>query len=684
MKKRDALFIIFLIIIIFGLYWKTLDYALVWDDGLYFKQNLFFDENKSPAEAFKVGSLREQMGLSNSDLYYRPLLVATFLIENRLWGLNPWTLRLVNLSIYLAALIFFYFFFKSQIPGNHFAEIATLIFALIPLNVDNIVWIVGRGDLMLLLWASLAFLCLERSIKKKNRIYLLGSSFFYLLGIFSKESFLLFLPILWLYDLIKRKKAVIPYHAANILITAGFFFLKNGILRIKGLQIVPYSDPLEIIKTGLGALGYYFRTLAFPISYDLFLPTGDIRRGLYPLAGIAAVLLVVALAVLFKRNKGLYIPLAFIVLFVAGHVPLVITSLFPYQVYSRYMMVPALGLAWLLAYGLCTLKEKLRMSLVLMLLVALIPSVVLNAGVYKTETAFWQHAKRFSPKDAYVDNQLAKTLYDKKDHLKAELILNNSLSLEMRREVAMLISLQYADIEYDRADYGNVERWMESLEGMESSMSIRLAPFIRNHINYIRARVASSQGRVDRAEELLKENIRRYENIRQAYTELYNLYLGHNMWERALEMEKVMRSKFALTYAAYDTLKMKAEFETAPIEKKISFYITYRNFARAIEILSAMGPLNADQSLLLAKLHYWLGAPEQGIETVEELGAREGGNVEILNRIGYFYLQDLFRAKEAVDYFRRSLALKRGQPDLGYLVERLEEDYLKRLRPVWK
>lgn len=145
MKNKSALVVVFLVIIIFGLYWRTFDAGMIWDDDIYFHQNLLFAENRPPIDAFKIGSLREQMGLDNSDLYYRPLTVATFLAENRLWGLHPASLRAVNLAIFLGALVVLYFFFLSFKPEGYFAEIVVFLFALAPVNVDNIVWIVGRG-----------------------------------------------------------------------------------------------------------------------------------------------------------------------------------------------------------------------------------------------------------------------------------------------------------------------------------------------------------------------------------------------------------------------------------------------------------------------------------------------------------------------------------------------------------
>ncbi len=77
---------------------------------------------------------------------------------------------------------------------------------------------------------------------------------------------------------------------------------------------------------------------------------------------------------------------------------------------------------------------------------------------------FWERAQRSLPRDAYVLFQSAKAAFENKDFLSSELYLNRSLSLDMKREVAILVSSMYADIEIARADYQNALRWLNSIE----------------------------------------------------------------------------------------------------------------------------------------------------------------------------------------------------------------------------
>lgn len=283
-----------------------------------------------------------------------------------------------------------------------------------------------------------------------------------------------------------------------------------------------------------------------------------------------------------------------------------------------------------------------------------------------------------------MDFQLAQTFAGAKDVLTAEIILNNSLVLEIRREVAIMISLLYSDLEYERADYTNVERWNASIEKMGDEANVRIAPFILYNINYNRARAARSLGDPATAEALLLRNIGRYPNVRQAYTELYNLYIGYTMWDKAADLEKTLKSCFAKSYAAIDTPGLKKAFETAPLEGRLGFYTAYRNFGRAVEIASAMNQTDPDHRIFLAKLYYWEGRGGEGRAVINALEREHAGDTEVLNKIGSFYLKDIYRAAEAVEFFRKSLAVDKEQPEIAYTASRVERDYLARLKPLWK
>ena len=60
MLKRDLAFLLALIVILFGIYWKTFNYDLIWDDASLFKHNLLFIEDHPVSTAFKMGYFSNQ------------------------------------------------------------------------------------------------------------------------------------------------------------------------------------------------------------------------------------------------------------------------------------------------------------------------------------------------------------------------------------------------------------------------------------------------------------------------------------------------------------------------------------------------------------------------------------------------------------------------------------------------
>jgi tetratricopeptide (TPR) repeat protein len=675
--KRELIFIVFLTITVFGVYWKTFNYELIWDSKIYFTQNILFEENRPVTSAFKFGYFREQLGVEDVDFYYRPLLTASYILENKLWGLKNTSLRLTNLVIYILSLVFLYIFFRNQSDTKSFPEIATLLFALYPLNVENIVWVLGRNDLFLLLWGSLTFLSLELFIKKRKTIYLFCSSFFYLVGIFSKEAFIFFLPILFVYELIKRKKISIPYHAANIFISITFFILKNSILGIKNLRFIFSSNLMENIKVAIGSLGYYFKSIIFPVKYDMFLPLEEVTNLFYFLFGILFILLCILLLYLSKKEVEILIPLSFIAVFIGGHLLLSFTNLYPFKIYSRYMMIPALGFIWIFVKYISRLNWKIGNSLAFLIFLFFIPSIVINALSYRSELYFFQKARRSSPECSYIHFQIAKVYLERNDYLSAEVSLNEALSHRPEKETAMLASLLYADIELRRAAYENVFRWLQNIEKFESPPDLELAPLMKFQISHKKALVYIALGETEYAEKLLKENIARYINQKESYNLLYGMYIGYNLWEKAEDLEKIMKERFAS--APVDTARLKDEFNSLSTEGKISFYIRYRNFHKAISTLKTLSPLDLSHKILLLKLYYGGGEEEKAKKTVNEILSENPGNFEVLNAIGNTYLKDLLRVNEALIYFKGSLELNNNQPEVAYLVHNLTEMHQNKL-----
>ena len=682
--KRDLIFLALLGVILLGVYGRTLNYDLIWDDRLYFKGNVLLDENRPLWDAFEYGYFGDQLGVRGFDQYYRPLLTATFMLEKRLWGIRNTTLRLTNLSIFFLSLCFLFVFFKQHSERAYFPEMVTLLFALHPLHLDNIVWIVGRGDLLLLFWAALTFLNLELYIQKKKVGFLLLSTLFFVLGLLSKESMLFFLPLLVVYELLRRKKITIPYHLASVAAILLFYYVKLHLLDIGNVRFMPSTNLVESLKRIVATLGYYVKSMVFPLSSEMFISRNDVVTLSYLALGIAAILAFFFLFYLSKKHRGILFPAFLAGSFLGGHGALIFTPIFPYQIYSRYAMMAVLGFCWIGTILICTLKEKQRFYPVLILTLVFIPTIVLNSSAYKTEISFWKKAATFASHDAFVQFEIAQASFENRDYLTSEIHLNRCLSLNMKRRTAALVSLLYADLEFERANYTNVRRWLGNLEGFTQVPNFSMTPKLRMDINKKLALVDMACGAVGSAEGLLLRNIDRYPNYSANYTELYRLFIGYNLWEKAEDLERKIRARFPAFFSGKPNTQMiKEKFESLNLEQKIYFATQYSNYSQSIELVQKKPKLEMEDRFFLAKLYYFKGDENRGKDIVAQIYENHSADYNVLNRIGGFYLRELIRADEALTYFEKSLELESDQTAIRNVIHSIKENYLSKLNPVW-
>lgn len=682
MQKRKYIFILVLIVLVFGMYWKTLNYELVWDSKIFLEDQISLIKNKPIFAAFNIGFFYHQYYSQSS--YYRPLTLASFMIEDKIWGINNAFMRWVNILIFILSLVSLYIFLMHQIKNGYFPEIATTLFAVFPLNHDNIVWVVGRGDLFMLLWGILTLLFLQFYIEKNRYRFLILSSFFYLLGILSKEAFVFFLPFFFLYEFLKRKKLFLPYHLTNLIITFLFFTLKIKIIGISSIEFSFFPTFIENAKILISTLGFYFKTLVFPFSYTRFISLDNVPNLPFMFLGAICGILILYFLYRSRRDVDSIIPLSLVIFFLGGHILFAFASVFLFKIYSRFLMIPALGLVWFFSIYVIKLKERVRNPILVILCLSMIVSTGINSSHYQNSINFWQRAYKQYPNDGFILYQMANSYFDNEDYLSAELYLNKSLGLNMKREHALTISFLHAAIEYQRANYDKVFKWLTSVEQFEDA-SHQLLPYWKAQISYKKGLVHMAIGDVPEAENAFSSSIgylEGKEDQKNSYLQLYSLYTGQNMWEQAEKTEDIVRKQFP-SLLTVKTSQIKGEFDSLSSEEKIRFFIHYKNYGRALEILENKPELDMNQKLLVAKLLYQLDKKHEAEKSIDEIYSQNAQDIKVLNSLGNFFLKDLYRVKESLYYYEKSLEVNKNQPAIAYIVYYFQNEYLKKMKEVW-
>jgi len=123
--KRDWFFCLILAVVTILAYQPAWHGGLLWDD----------DNCTTPPELRSLDGLRRIWFVPRTIAQYYPLLFSSYWLQQRLWGDSTTGYHLVNLLLHIGCVVLVLRILRFlRIPG---AELATIIFALHPVNVER-------------------------------------------------------------------------------------------------------------------------------------------------------------------------------------------------------------------------------------------------------------------------------------------------------------------------------------------------------------------------------------------------------------------------------------------------------------------------------------------------------------------------------------------------------------------
>lgn len=349
------------------------------------------------------------------------------------------------------------------------------------------------------------------------------------------------------------------------------------------------------------------------------------------------------------------------------------------------MMLPGLGLVWILSYYLAKLDIKIKMPIGVLLIILFTVSINLNINAYRSNIHFWQSARTSLPQNGFTLYSLASAYLDDQDYLSTELYLNKALSYALDKPTAISVSLLYADIEFRKAEYKNVIRWLNNAAQNLGYPETKVALYRNSQINLLKGQVYLSHGKVKDAIRIFEENIQSlegYDAQKGSYLALFSLYLGQEKWNRAKDCEISMRKRHP-TALDKRTVEIEKIFKDSSPEKKIRFYTHYMNYAQAIHDTLSLSATDPETKFALTELYYFSDMRDEAEEVIRDLFSEGEEDIRVLNSIGHFYLNRLLRVEKALVFFNKSLAVRKDQPEIAQLVNRLQNDFLGQLKEVW-
>ena len=136
---RYALATLAISLVVAVIYFPALQGDFVWDDVIFSEEPVIHSPGGLGSIWFSPADIRYEG-------HYWPLVYSSFWLEHKIWGLNPIGYHAVNILLHLAnCLLLWRLLHRLAVPG---ALLIAGLFAVHPLHVESVAWIIERKDVL--------------------------------------------------------------------------------------------------------------------------------------------------------------------------------------------------------------------------------------------------------------------------------------------------------------------------------------------------------------------------------------------------------------------------------------------------------------------------------------------------------------------------------------------------------
>lgn len=411
-KWRDQVAGAALFVVAFVLYARTTSFGfqITWDDADYVLNNPYIKD-------FTLANIvslfdRPYVGL------YGPVQMLTYMIDYRIWGLDPSGFHLTNVLMHAANVVLAFFVLRRLTGRFQLAFFAALIFAVHPLNVENVAWVAQRKALVsafFVLGSALCYLRYREPVSAGRMNYIFSLVLFGL-AVFAKGTVMGFPAILLSYEFLmrdredRRFRPLVPFFVISLFAVAATLWATVTTDVVGGGPEITAEFLFGLVyPTMLPVWWEYIRMLLIPVGLSAYyIPTP--RGSFLDPVVLAAILgwIVVLERIFFRASREVRFWFLWAVIFFAPTAGLV-----PWIVYyaDRYMYLPGIGFYVMVgmaaAWGYARIHSRWAAtadfgraaSIVAMAGVALVYGSLTyqRSAVWESELSLWEHTTRVSP-----------------------------------------------------------------------------------------------------------------------------------------------------------------------------------------------------------------------------------------------------------------------------------------------
>jgi tetratricopeptide (TPR) repeat protein len=552
------------------------------------------------------------------------------MLDSQLFGLDPGRMHLVNLLLHIANTLLLFAFLRKMTGSLWPSTFVAAAFAVHPMHVESVAWIVERKDVLSTLFWILTLLAYVSYVKRPAAFRYLATITIFAIGLLAKPMlvtlpFVLLLLDYWPLERIRgqrtedrKQKAEgvsqklstgqlivekIPFLALAAVWSVITFLAQRGSGSVSSISAIPLAYR---IANSFLSYARYIGKLFWPQNMSVFYPLDIVHVPIWRIALCVLLLLVISILAIRFGRKQRYLPTGWF-WFVVTLIPVIGLVQSGAQGYAdRYTYIPYIGLFIVIAWGLPELLSKWRyreIALGMTAAIALTASGVcayIQAGYWRDSFTVFTHALEVTQNNSVAHDCLANDL---RDHGKID------LAIEHYKKA----------IQFDQSD----------------SMAL-------NNLGYI----MNDRGDVNKAIEYYQKVIK----IRPDYAEAYN-NLG-------FAMRKQNNVKQAIEYFQM-AIKLKPDYAEAHYNLGVNYYKLerYQDAIDEYRQTIRIKPDWVEAHYNLGNAYDKLGRYQDEIESYKQAIRIKPDLIEAHYNLGFAYGK-LGRSQEAVESYKQAIRIK--------------------------
>ncbi|MCH2174423.1 MAG: hypothetical protein MK193_01705 [Lentisphaeria bacterium] len=335
---------------------------------------------------------------SDKEVLYIPLFYFSFLLEHILHG-SIEVLYLTNILIHLLNITLLFVLLKHFKLSSMLILFILLIFAIHPIQVESVTWLMGRKDLLACLFILIAGLSyFKLSESQFNVIYLVP----FMLACLAKPIVLMIPLCIIVYEYLYRKRINWGINSFLILIVVVVYNLNHSFIAQKK------EDRFELVNLTFGAWHWVKRFLLVePVEPLYFWP---IEEHLFSFVGLLFIFITLGALVFHykkKQNLSFILLLSFLLNSLPSTYILLKHNRFFFSA-DRYSYFP---LIFLLIYLILLMKKLVNQHKVI--IIACVLAVIMSykshkaLSIWSSDITFWTHCIQKYPNEGRVNRLYA-------------------------------------------------------------------------------------------------------------------------------------------------------------------------------------------------------------------------------------------------------------------------------------